>query len=152
MKIVGLVLLLALVGAACSIQDTAPDTANVVAASDPQPLADGPVGDVIADSTTAARGGTTVVSPGISVTEALESDLAGPLVVNGFLVTTADGAYLAETLAESYPPQPGGARLVVENLDTNLIDGLVTAQGITWSDQPVRLLGTVQDGILHING
>jgi len=147
MKIVGLVLILALVGAACSIQDAAPNAANAAAASDLLPRADGSVGD----SATADQDVAAVVGQGISVTKALESDLAGPLLVNGFLITTSDGVYLAEALAESYPPQPGGARLVVENLDMNLIDGLTTAQGITWSDQPVRLLGTAQDGILHVS-
>lgn len=150
MKIVGLVLLLGLVGAACSIQDAAPNIANVAAASGPHVNA--PAGGAAGNPTTAGQDLTTVVGPGISVTEALASDLAGRLLlVNGFIVTTADGGvYLAEALAESYPPQPGGARLVVENLDMNLVDGLTTAQGITWSDRSVQLLGTVRDGILNV--
>ncbi|NOY54557.1 MAG: hypothetical protein GXP34_01070 [Actinobacteria bacterium] len=148
MKIVGLVLLLTLAGTACSIQDAEPYAANAAAVSDLPPPADGSVDDSTATDHNVAA----VAGPGISVTEALESDLAGPLLVNGFLVTTADGVYLAEALAESYPPQPGGARLVVDNLDMDLIDGLTTVQGITWSDRRVQLLGTVQDGLLHVAG
>lgn len=92
------------------------------------------------------------VGPGISVAEALQSTLAGPLLVNGFVVTTADDTvYLAEALAESLPPQPGGATLIVEGLDLDVLDGLTSAQGITWSDQPVQILGDVADGVLTVS-
>ncbi len=92
------------------------------------------------------------VGPGISVTEALDSKLAGPLLVNGFIVTTPDGlVYLAELLAESFPPQPGGDRLIVEGLDLDAFAGLTSAQGITWSEQNVQVLGIVSDGILAIS-
>ena len=92
------------------------------------------------------------VGPGISVTEALDSKLAGPLLVNGFIVTTPDGlVYLAELLAESFPPQPGGDRLIVEGLDIDAFAGLTSAQGITWSEQNVQVLGIVSDGILTVS-
>ena len=92
------------------------------------------------------------VGPGISVTEALDSTLAGPLLVNGFIVTTPDGlVYLAELLAESFPPQPGGDRLIVEGLDLDAFAGLTSAQGITWSEQNVQVLGIVSDGILTVS-
>ena len=92
------------------------------------------------------------VGPGISVTEALDSTLAGPLLVNGFIVTTPDGlVYLAELLAESFPPQPGGDRLIVEGLDLDAFAGLTSAQGITWSDEHVQVLGIVADGTLTIS-
>ncbi len=92
------------------------------------------------------------VGPGISVTEALDSKLAGPLLVNGFIVTTPDGlVYLAELLAESFPPQPGGDRLIVEGLDLDAFAGLTSAQGITWSEQNVQVLGIVSDGILTVS-
>ncbi|NIA25404.1 MAG: hypothetical protein GWP04_07515 [Gammaproteobacteria bacterium] len=110
MKITGLVLLLGLVGAACSIQGTVPHTPDGAAVSDPLLLASGPTRD---DDAT---------------------------------------VYLAETLAESYPPQPGGAHLIVQGLDLSHVDGLSTVRGITWSDEQVQLLGTIQDGVLHIAG
>jgi hypothetical protein len=92
------------------------------------------------------------VGPGISVTEALDSTLAGPLLVNGFIVTTPDGlVYLAELLAESFPPQPGGDKLIVEGLDLDAFAGLTSAQGITWSEQNVQVLGIVSDGILTVS-
>ncbi|MFQ5966526.1 MAG: hypothetical protein ACE5MI_02815 [Acidimicrobiia bacterium] len=90
--------------------------------------------------------------PGISVSEALESTLAGPLLVNGFIITTPEGTvYLSEALAESLPPQPVGEKLVVEGLDLNEFEGLTSAQGITWSDQIVQVLGDVQDGVLTVS-
>ena len=92
------------------------------------------------------------VGPGISVTEALDSTLAGPLLVNGFIVTTPDGlVYLAELLAESFPPQPGGDKLIVEGLDLDAFAGLTSAQGITWSEQNVQVLGIVAAGILKVS-
>lgn len=92
------------------------------------------------------------VGPGISVSEALESTLEGPLLVNGFIVADADGTVvLAELLAESLPPLAGGATLTVVGLDLSTFPGLTTAQGITWSDQPVQLLGEVNDGVLTVS-
>ncbi len=92
------------------------------------------------------------VGPGISVTEALDSTLAGPLLVNGFIVTTPDGVvYLAEVLAESFPPQAGSDKLIIEGLDLDGFAGLTSAQGITWSEQNVQVLGIVADGILTVS-
>ncbi len=92
------------------------------------------------------------VGPGISVTEALDSTLAGPLLVNGFIITTPDGlVYLAELLAESFPPQPGGDKLIVEGLDLDAFAGLTSAQGITWSDEHVQVLGIVGGGTLTVS-
>ncbi len=97
-------------------------------------------------------GVSSAVGPGISVGDALESNLAGPLLVNGFLITDSDGTvHLAELLAESLPPQPGGATLIVQGLDLVDFPGLTSAQGITWSDQPVQLLGEVGDGVLTVS-
>jgi hypothetical protein len=92
------------------------------------------------------------VGPGISVSEALDSTLTGPLLVNGFIVTAPDGlVYLAELLAESFPPQPGGDKLIVEGLDLDAFAGLISAQGITWSNEPVQVLGIVADGTLTVS-
>ena len=62
---------------------------------------------------------------------------------------------LCEVLLESFPPQCGGLRLVVENLDLGTIVGLQTATResvpVTWSNQPMQLLGTVSDGVLTVS-
>ena len=127
--------------------------ALAIAACDGTDSADEPT--TVADTTTTTTAGDPVssgVGPGISVAEALESTAEGPFLVNGFIVTEEDGTVLlAELLAESLPPLAGGATLIVEGLDLDTFPGLKTAQGITWSDQPVQLLGDVADGVLTVS-
>lgn len=129
-----------LVATACSATETtsppttAPETTTTTSAEAPD------------------AGVSSAVGPGISVGDAQESNLAGPLLVNGFLITDSDGTvHLAELLAESLPPQPGGATLIVEGLDLGDLPGLTSAQGITWSDQPVQLLGEINNGVLTVS-
>ena len=135
-----LALVLMLVATACGATDTtspstaAPGTTTTTGAEAPD------------------AGASSAVGPGISVGDALESNLAAPLLVNGFLITDSGGTvHLAELLAESLPPQAGGATLVVEGLDLDGFAGLTSAQGVTWSDQPVQLLGEVNDGVLTVS-
>jgi len=131
MSIAALTLGLLLVAAACGGTDATPDRTTAGDADEPAVVL--------------------AMGPGISVTEALQSALPGPLLVNGFIVTTSDNTvYLAELLAESLPPQRGGATLIVEGLDLDQLAGLSTAQGITWSDQPVQILGDVANGVLTV--
>lgn len=92
------------------------------------------------------------VGPGISIGEALTSKLTGPLLINGLLHVQNDKARLCETLAESFPPQCAGRFLVVEGLDLMTVDGLRSEGSVTWSDQPVQILGTVEDEVLTVAG
>ena len=92
------------------------------------------------------------VGPGISIGEALTSNLDGPLLVNGLLHAQNDDVRLCETLAESFPPQCAGRSLVVQGLDLTTMDGLTSEGSVTWSDQPVQLLGTVEGGGLTVEG
>jgi hypothetical protein len=104
------------------------------------------------------EGGTSSgVGPGISVAEALASDLDGPLLVNGFLVIRGgesddpEVVRLCEALAEAYPPQCGGASLIVEGLGLKSIDGIVSEGPISWTEQYVQVLGTVSGEVLTVN-
>jgi len=97
-------------------------------------------------------GASTAMGPGISIADALASTLDGPLLVNGFLVATAEEVRFCDLLAESYPPQCGGDYLLVEGLDLGTIEGVQEASGVSWTDQPIQLLGTVEDGVLTIDG
>ena len=90
------------------------------------------------------------VGPGISIGEALTSDLAGPLLVNGHLHVQNDQVRLCEVLAESLPLQCGGGILVVEGLDLTTIDGLTSQGSVIWSDQLVQVLGTVEGEVLTV--
>ena len=126
-------------------------SATACSATDPEPDRD--TSDTVqAGDDVAGQDLVSGVGPGISVTEALDSTLTGRLLVNGFIVTAPDGlVYLAELLAESFPPQPGGDKLIVEGLDIDAFTGLTSAQGITWSDETVQVLGIVADGTLTIS-
>jgi hypothetical protein len=90
------------------------------------------------------------MGPGISVSEALASDLDGPLLVNGYLVVVDGEVRLCELLAESYPPQCGGASLVVEGLDLSAYS-LTREGGVSWTDGHVQVLGEVKDRRLVVS-
>ena len=108
--------------------------------------------DDAATETTAPPGDrSSAVGPGISITEALEGPVGEVLLINGFIVAREGGdVLLAEALAESYPPQAGGATLVVEGLDMGSIDGANTAEGVTWTDTQIQLTGTIEAGVLTV--
>lgn len=74
--------------------------------------------------------------------------LDGSVDVEGYLIAGAE-VELCDMILESYPPQCGGATLVVEGAD---LDALTTSEaaGVRWSDDPVTLSGTVDDGVLDV--
>lgn len=72
----------------------------------------------------------------------------GPTRVSGFLVVEGETARLCELLAESYPPQCGGASLIVEGLDVTEYD-TQEASGVRWTDAPVTVRATVQGDALR---
>ena len=89
---------------------------------------------------------------GLSIGEALASTLEGPLQVKGFVVSSGDGEVrLCSTLLESMPPQCGEPSLQVSGVDLSTLDGLSTAQDLTWSDAPVSLLGRVENGVITVS-
>ena len=88
-------------------------------------------------------------APGISVEQAVDAE--GPAVVNGSLLAQGEDVRLCAALAESFPPQCGGASITVVGLDLAQIDGLTTEGDVTWSDLPIRVEGVLGDGILTVN-
>lgn len=96
-------------------------------------------------------GPVSAVGPGIGIAEAIALNSTEPLLVNGAIVATAEEIRFCSALLESYPPQCGGDSLRVEGLDLTTLEGLTSAGGVTWSDQPVQLLGLVQDGMITVN-
>jgi hypothetical protein len=89
--------------------------------------------------------------PGVSIQEAIDSDLDGALLVNGNLLAQGGEVRLCSALAESFPPQCGGASLVVEGLKLEEVDGLITEGEVSWTDRPIQLLGVVEDGALTVS-
>ena len=81
---------------------------------------------------------------GITVAEALGHGPTDDIVaVTGALFIDADGTVrLCDALLESFPPQCGGATLVVDGLDLAALD-LEEANGVRWAEG-VTLLGSVE--------
>lgn len=131
-----IILLLAIILAACSAQgpdSTVDDDGSPPASTAPggEPvlvIADGEPGD-----------------DGMTVADALGHGAADDLVsVAGALFVDADGGVLlCDAIAESFPPQCGGARIAVEALDLSTIEGLQDENGVRWAESVV-LLGSVE--------
>ena len=86
-----------------------------------------------------------VDGPGISVAEALGHRTTDDMVlVTGALFIEDDGTVrLCDAVLESFPPQCGGDRLVVEGLDLDVIADLQDANGVRWAEG-VTLFGSVE--------
>jgi hypothetical protein len=104
------------------------------------------------DDDAPAGGGTTTgqtsgiaPGPGISIDDALASDFDEPLLVMGNLLAQGEEVRLCSALAESFPPQCGGASLHVVGLDLEEVDGLITEGDVSWTDRPIELLGVVEN-------
>lgn len=95
----------------------------------------------------AVTAGGVVVDGGLTIPEAMATDAEGTIAVQGFLVAEGGDPRLCEVLAESIPPQCGGAHLELRVPDGNVVEllsvdhGLRNAEGATWSDQSITLLG-----------
>ena len=92
-----------------------------------------------------------VAGDGLSVPEALAGDTEGVIAVSGFLFDDGSGPVLCEALAESFPPQCGGASVPVENYEEAVEVPLVSEQGVTWTDQSLVLFGEIVDGTLVVD-
>jgi hypothetical protein len=129
-----IILLLAIVLAACSAQgpDTSvDDDTPVSAAPGTAPvlvIADGEPGD-----------------GGLSVADALGHQATDDLVsvAGALFVNAGGGVLLCDAIAESFPPQCGGARIAVEGLDLSTIEGLQEENGVRWAESVV-LFGSVE--------
>lgn len=80
----------------------------------------------------------------IEISEVLAGG-SGDVSVIGYVVIDEAGARLCEALAESFPPQCGGASITIANPDA-LTVALEREQSTQWSDERVRLDGNF-DGV-----
>jgi len=85
--------------------------------------------------------------PGLPITGVAATPIDGGFVISGFYLADESGVRLCELLAESLPPQCGGGSIAFENTAGADLGELATAQGVTWSDQPVLVAGEVIDGV-----
>ncbi len=105
-------------------------------------------GDAIpsdSDSTGMPAGG------GITVSEALQRSAVGAITVQGFLFDDGSGPLLCEVLAESFPPQCGGASIPISGYESAISVPLVSEQNVTWSDQSVSVSGDFVDGVFVVD-
>jgi hypothetical protein len=88
--------------------------------------------------------GAAVDGPGISVPDAIASaGEVGEVLVNGSLFIDENGTVrLCDAIAESFPPQCGGARLEVRGLDLDAVPELQEANGVRWAEG-IQLFGRV---------
>jgi len=76
---------------------------------------------------------------GLTVQKAIDSDVAGPLLVKGYLIARAGELRLCSAILESYPPQCGEPSLRVEG--TSLAP----------SEKQISLLGEVEAGTITVS-
>jgi len=101
------------------------------------------------DDTSGPSAGAPAPGGGLSIQEAIESELDGPLMVRGFYVEAQAEPRLCSALLESYPPQCGEPSL---RLDGEVeLHGPTEANGVTWTDQEMSVLGDVRDGSLAVS-
>ena len=114
--------------AACAAQDT-PTASSPAGGAPVLVIADGGPGD----------------GQGLTVAEALTHGPTDDLVtVTGALFVDADGTVrLCDAIAESFPPQCGGDRIVVEGLDLDDIDDIQEENDVRWSES-ITLFGSVE--------
>lgn len=94
-------------------------------------------------------GAIAATGPGLSIRQAIESDLSGPLLVNGFLLVRAGEVLFCSALIGS-PPQCTGDSLKVEGLNLSNVEGLLSQDGVSWSTQVTQLLGDIDGDILKV--
>jgi hypothetical protein len=135
MALATLIALLAVAGCSIAGPDTPSDPGDTPA---PEPSA-------AADPVLVIVEGAAVDGPGISVPEAIASaGEVGEVLVNGNLFIDADGTVrLCDAIAESFPPQCGGARLEVRGLDLEAVPELQEANGVRWAEG-IQLFGRVE--------
>jgi hypothetical protein len=116
--------------------------------------ADTPVDDDGTPPPTGGTGGAPVLviadgdgdpGTGLSVAQALTHQATDDLVtVSGILFVDHDGTVrLCDAIAESFPPQCGADRIVVEGLDLETIANLQTEGDVSWAEG-VSLFGSVE--------
>lgn len=89
--------------------------------------------------------------PETFTTIAEASEGTGAAELEGFVVERDGVAKLCEALLESFPPQCGEPSVVIANIEA-LDAAFATEQGVSWTDLSVSVVGTVDDGVLTLEG
>jgi hypothetical protein len=84
----------------------------------------------------------------VAVSVADAADMVGQVSLTGFLVEVDGEIRLCETLAESFPPQCGGASITITSHEQVDPDDLQNEGSVTWTDFAVTIFGEMVDGTL----
>jgi hypothetical protein len=90
------------------------------------------------------------MSPALTVREALRAPEGSTVTVRGYVIVTGGTTFLAEMLAETYPPQPGGAVLALTGLDVAMLPATTSAGDTTWTNDQHSVTGRVEAGVLTV--
>jgi hypothetical protein len=130
--------------------DNQPDCQDTITTGDLPTGGNDPVAPTTSPSDGAASNGM-IVDDGLSVSEALAYEGSQPVAVHGYVVRTSESARLCEALAESHPPQCGGANLILINPNATDDLPLIEDGNVQWSPDIVILIGTVTGTELTID-
>jgi hypothetical protein len=89
--------------------------------------------------------GAPIPSGGLSVSEAIASDLEGPLMVRGYVIARDDEYRLCEAILESDPPQCGEPSLRIDGPPRSELRELMDTAA------QVSLLGDVEGGVIQVS-
>jgi hypothetical protein len=84
-------------------------------------------------------------------------DASGEVTVEGALIAIeGEPVRLCSAILESYPPQCGQPSVEVRGLDLDSLELASTRPGedvaaARWSDRPIRVTGTIEDGVLVVS-
>lgn len=87
----------------------------------------------------------------VPVADAVAAGIDGGFLMSGFYLADGDGARLCEALAESFPPQCGGASIALEPAEPPAGATTTTEGDVTWSEQPISVEGQI-DGDVFVVG
>ncbi|MDJ0767772.1 MAG: hypothetical protein QNJ12_03225 [Ilumatobacter sp.] len=87
----------------------------------------------------------------VPVVEAIDDAPSGEFTLVGLLFDDGGGLVMCDALAESFPPQCPGERVVIANPDAVTAD-FTEAEGVRWTDSPASLRGTLVDGEFQVAG
>ena len=73
----------------------------------------------------------------------------GEVPVLGLVLIDSSGPRFCSALAESFPPQCGGESVVLVALEVADLE-LREEQGVSWTDLPVVLIGTYEEGTFTV--
>jgi hypothetical protein len=97
------------------------------------------------DETPASAAPTATPAGPITVEQLVERSADTPIAVEGFLHASDGDVRLCAAILESYPPQCGEPSVELVGLDMEALDGVTTAEGVSWKEGVVLTVQRRQD-------